>query len=164
MSGWSWAWAHRFWSAFLTVRSLRALQPPLLQVAGNLPGQTLRINWLGNVPVAAGAEDLLAIAGHGVGGEGDDDHARHPGIGPNLAGNRQAILSRELDVHQDDVGQLARHLRQALGAAAGLAHDEAFLLQEELGPPEVDRFICDDQYLAGGHARSSFASERCPSP
>src|SRR3989442_377477 len=162
MTGWPWARARPCGSAFPAVRSLGGLQPPLLQVAGNLPGEALRINRLGNVAVAAGAEDLLSVPGHGVGGERDDDDARHPSIGTNLAGDRQPILSWELDIHQDDVRQLAGHFREALGPAAGLAHGEALLLQEELGQPEVDRVIFDDQNLAGGHALSSLASERCP--
>jgi hypothetical protein len=97
-------------------------------------------------------------------GKGDHDDARHAHVRADLARDRQAVLAGQLYVHQDDVGQFARHLGQALGAAGCLANAEAFFLQEELGQPEIYRVIFDDQNPAGGHVLSSFASERCPDP
>src|SRR3982074_3811554 len=100
MSGWAWRRAPPSGLAFLTVRSLRGLQAPLLRGAGYLPWQALRIDRFGNVAVAPGAEDLLPVPGHGVGGQRHDDDAAHARIGSDLAGDPQPILSPKLNIHQ----------------------------------------------------------------
>ena len=97
-------------------------------------------------------------------GERNHDHAGQPRVRADLAGDRQAVFARKLDIHQDDIRKFPGHLRQALGAAARFAHGKPLLFQEELGQSEIDRVIFDDQDLAAGHALSSFASERCPGP
>ena len=70
-------------------------------------GETLALQRLGEVVVHPGGETPLAIAGHRVGGEGDD---RRPPVRPrlllqpaNLRGRRVAVHLWHLAVHQDRV-------------------------------------------------------------
>src|SRR5437773_1942550 len=58
---------------------------------------------LGQVAVEADAEQPIAIAGHRLGGQGDDTETGRGRVGPQASQRRLAAQVRQLDVHQDQV-------------------------------------------------------------
>src|SRR5262249_8210578 len=68
-------------------------------------GQSLPVNRLGFVGVAAGFEAALFVALHGVGGQDDDRDAAGRFIPFQPPRCLPSIQLRQTDIHQDDVGR-----------------------------------------------------------
>ena len=86
------------------------------------------VDGLGHVVVAAGVEAALAVAGHGVGRQGDD--RGRPAVLPKPFGGLDAVHVGHLDVHQNDLvrppcRQGMDGLVAAGAAAAGNVHLQA---------------------------------------
>src|ERR1051325_8629012 len=94
--------------------------------------ERLHVDRLRDVPVAAGLEEAVLVAAHGVGGEGEDGDVLRPRIALHLAHDAQAVHAGEVDVHQDEVERLAAARdRQRLFAARRL-HDLVSALFEQV--------------------------------
>jgi hypothetical protein len=105
---------------------------------------------LGEVVVHAGGEALVAVALHGVGGQGDHRQvvAALALPGAQQRGGLVAVHHRHLAVHQDGVEGLRGRQREGFLAVLGDGHREAQLLQHRAGELLVDRVVLGQQHMA----------------
>src|SRR4051795_9479919 len=68
--------------------------------------ERLHVNRFRDVAVAAGFEETVLVAAHGVGGEGEDRDRSRLRVGLHFADHAQAVDAGEVDVHQDEVDRL----------------------------------------------------------
>ena len=86
---------------------------------------------LGNVVAHAGFDHLVAVAGHGIGGHGDDGDLRQGQVLANLAGGGVAVHDRHLAVHQHAIKAIVPGQNvQRLLAVVGHQYRDAGLLQQ----------------------------------
>jgi hypothetical protein len=114
---------------------------------------------LGEVVVHAGGEALVAVALHGVGGQGDHRQvvAALALPGAQQRGGLVAVHHRHLAVHQDGVEGLRGRQREGFLAVLGDGHREAQLLQHRAGELLVDRVVLGQQHVAVEQAAGGLA-------
>ncbi len=90
-----------------------------LQPACQGGDQLIGIDGFGEVGIHACAQGPLPIAGHGIGGHGDDGQLDEAFLGTNLAGRFITVHHRHLAVHQHAVEMLLLQPCQSLLALVG---------------------------------------------
>ncbi|MDV7399366.1 hypothetical protein RZS08_48590, partial [Arthrospira platensis SPKY1] len=107
--------------------------------------QGVGIDRLGEVVIHASTQTLLAAAGHGVGGHGDDRQGTQSRIAADHARGLKSVQHRHLDVHQDQIDAIAGQALDRLtsiGSLLDLQPGENEKLARHLS---VERQVIHDQ-------------------
>src|SRR6185436_9084173 len=114
----------------------------------------LHVDRLGDVAVAAGLEEAVLVAAHGVRGQRQDGDLPGAVVALHLAHDREAVHAGEVNVHQDQVGGrvgLAGD-RQRFLAAGRLDDVVAALFEQVLDELHVHVVVFDDEDGSIHHA------------
>ncbi len=118
---------------------------------GNKVGDIQR---LGDVTVATGVEGLLAVAGQGIGGQGNDWNTRRGGVRFEHIREAPAVDLGDGKVEQDqDRMRDARDI-QAAASIARAGDGKTFLFQQKADQVEVVGVVFDDQDRTFTHSLS----------
>src|SRR5205823_13155131 len=103
------------------------------------------IDWLGDVTCTSRRQAEVAISGHRAGAQSHHRNRFEHGVGLQLLRQRKAVLTRQLDIHQHQVGSIFADAREGLGSRAGDVDVVAGQLQRELNQQLIGQIVLDDQ-------------------
>lgn len=107
--------------------------------------QGISAEGFGNKIVHSAFEAALAVAGHGMGGHGDDGNGGKEEIFADTAGRFHAIHAGHLDIHKDERIRFGLECVEGFGSVGGGVNREAELAKPCGGDLGIDRIILDEK-------------------